>query len=94
MHWHLKPNPDSSNSLSRKGLTQEQTRHEPNSDLLLKDPGEIDSVEDDDDRFDIYLTDPLFSVSQTNRNYKEASDFVVYMKHRRAKMLSVNPTTT
>ncbi|TGZ63605.1 hypothetical protein CRM22_006817 [Opisthorchis felineus] len=37
----------------------------------------------DDNRFDAFLTDPSFQVSQTHPDYKEASDFLRYMRHRR-----------
>ncbi|TPP57158.1 ESF1 [Fasciola gigantica] len=38
----------------------------------------------DDDRFDQFLIDPTFRISQTHPDYKEAVDFLRYMRRRKA----------
>ncbi|VDN38661.1 unnamed protein product [Dibothriocephalus latus] len=38
----------------------------------------------EDDRFDDFLLNPAFGVSQMHRNYKDASEFLNFMRRRRA----------
>ncbi|VDM02687.1 unnamed protein product [Schistocephalus solidus] len=39
---------------------------------------------EEDDRFDDFLLNPAFGVSQMHRNYKDASEFLNFMRRRRA----------
>ncbi|CAH8578164.1 unnamed protein product [Schistosoma mattheei] len=41
----------------------------------------------DDDRFDEFLRNPAFDISQTHPDYKEASDFLRYIKMRQSKIV-------
>ncbi|CDS43771.1 conserved hypothetical protein [Echinococcus multilocularis] len=40
-----------------------------------------------DSRFDIFLTDPAFGVSQLHRDYREAGEFLNFMRRRREPLL-------
>ena len=40
-----------------------------------------------DSRFDVFLTDPAFGVSQLHREYREAVEFLNFMRRRRAPLL-------
>ncbi|VDM20120.1 unnamed protein product, partial [Hydatigera taeniaeformis] len=42
---------------------------------------------EDDSRFDVFLTDPAFGVSQLHRDYKEAGEFLNFMRRRREPLL-------
>ena len=39
-----------------------------------------------DSRFDVFLTDPAFEVSQLHREYREAGEFLNFMRRRRAPL--------
>uniref|UniRef100_A0A183B7M8 AGC-kinase C-terminal domain-containing protein n=1 Tax=Echinostoma caproni TaxID=27848 RepID=A0A183B7M8_9TREM len=39
----------------------------------------------EDDRFDQFLIDPTFKISQTHPDYKEAVDFLRYMRRRKVQ---------
>ncbi len=39
-----------------------------------------------DSRFDEFLSDPAFGVSQLHRSYKEAGEFLNFMRRRRGPM--------
>nr|CDS32673.1 ESF1 [Hymenolepis microstoma] len=43
---------------------------------------------ENDSRFDIFLTDPTFGVSQMHKEYKEAAEFLNFMRRRRGPLLA------
>ncbi|KAM7534880.1 hypothetical protein Aperf_G00000112208 [Anoplocephala perfoliata] len=43
---------------------------------------------ENDSRFDIFLRDPTFGVSQMHRDYKEATEFLNFMRRRRGPLLA------
>ncbi|KAA3682397.1 uncharacterized protein DEA37_0014645 [Paragonimus westermani] len=42
-----------------------------------------------DDRFDAFLTDPAFQISQAHPNYKEATEFLQYMRQRKVLLATL-----
>ncbi|CAL8072993.1 unnamed protein product [Calicophoron daubneyi] len=50
-------------------------------------PENKDSQVEEDSRFDSFLTDPAFRITQTHPEYKEAADFLRYMRIRKSKLM-------
>ncbi|KAF7234954.1 Ehrlichia chaffeensis immunodominant surface protein repeat-containing domain protein, partial [Paragonimus skrjabini miyazakii] len=48
-----------------------------------------DSQTKHDDRFDAFLTDPAFQISQAHPNYKEAAEFLRYMRRRKVLLATL-----
>nr|VZI03329.1 unnamed protein product [Spirometra erinaceieuropaei] len=70
-------------SLQRKKLLLKRKKRESNLEKL-KDLWVATEDGEEDDRFDDFLLNPAFGVSQMHRNYKDALDFLNFMRRRRA----------
>ncbi|KAL7056711.1 hypothetical protein AAHC03_020633 [Spirometra sp. Aus1] len=70
-------------SLQRKKLLLKRKKRESNLEKL-KDLWVATEDGEEDDRFDDFLLNPAFGVSQMHRNYKDALEFLNFMRRRRA----------